>query len=39
MKIVEGNVKYGEIIIFNLKCYLKTTNFPSTFVLAVGILF
>ena len=38
MKIVENNVKYGEIITFDHKFYLKTTNFPSNFIPAVGIL-
>ena len=38
MKIVENNVKYGEIITFDHEFYLKTTNFPSNFIPAVGNL-
>ena len=38
MKIVENNVKCGEIIIFDHQIYSKTTNFPSNFVSTVGIL-
>ena len=33
----ENSVKCGEIIIFDHKFYLKTANFPSNFVPAVGI--
>ena len=32
MKIVENNLKCGEIIIFDHKFYQKTANFPSNFV-------
>ena len=38
MKIVENNVKCGEIIIFNHKFYLRTTSSTLNFVSAVGIL-
>ena len=38
MKIVQNNVKWDEIIIFYHQFYLRTTNFPSNFVLVVGNL-
>ena len=37
-EIVENNVKCSEIIIFDHKFYLKTTDCPSNFVPAVGTL-